>query len=523
MKNLKNVLTLVFLILVTYQINAQNVLNFKGHKNYVNLGNEYNFDADDAFTIEAWIRLDDQGNTSKTIMSKEDGSKGWRFLVTNNTQGGVLSFKLQNQSVGEVLFTKGLTNVRDDQWHHIAVSYNGSRSSNGVQLYVDGMPEIANLPATTIGNGASIANNSPACIGAIKSNIPINYFTGRIDELRIWTGVRSQALLNQYKDNELFCLPQENLLGYYTFNQGIAEGNNMGETNLIDHSGNNHNGTLMGFILDGFNSNWVGGQPVGLALTTDCDCVARDYCLAFGYNDDNVYINSVSTVKFDNLNTGPSGGYGDYRGKVVDFVAGGNDVLKVTRVLNNASVVTAAWVDWNQNGNFEVNERIMDNILTNNAVALSLFTVPNTALAGYTRMRVITDKNAALMNNPFIDPCDKLTEGEVEDYCVFVRRVTGGGAGTIGGINGVSAIPAPNPVYSGGRITTTTTSPIINAILVNPTTGQQQLPSVLSSQISATGSTTTQLGLPRNISAGLYNLVLLTQDGTSYSDNIRVR
>lgn len=519
--NLSTLFLLLCMVISNKSSNAQNTLDSSGPGDYVNLGNHYNFNAGTSFSIEAWVKVGHSTDFS-TIAAKHETVAGWRFEITNATQGGVVALHLQGKNPSSTIIVKGQTDVRDDQWHHVAVSYNGSKSSNGVHIYVDGNHDTDNMMPMVFDNASSMLNNEDVFVGArnLAAGTPTARLQGQIDEIRIWSGVRSGFNFNEYKDEELSCLPQENLIGYYQFNEGVADGNNQNVTNLPDLSGNQIDGTLVGFGLNGVGSNWSGGQPLGGSGIANCDCISTNYCIANGLNDNVLYINSVSTVKYDNLNTGSSGGYGDYRGDEIELVAGSTDVLKVTRGVNGGMVGIAAWVDWNQDGVFDnQTERIMGIANSSNAVALKVFDVPNTALAGHTRMRIISGLVLDITGIP--NACNNIAEGEVEDYCVNVRHVVGSGTGGVKAPP--SAQPYPNPILVGSRLTTSTTSLINIAVLVNPTTGQSIPLTILSSQTSATGGVSTQLLIPTSLSMGLYNLVLFTQDGTNYSDNIRIR
>ncbi len=69
-----------------------------------------------------------------------------------------------------------------------------------------------------------------------------------------------------------------------------------------------------------------------------------------------------------------------------------------------------AWIDYNQNGEFEVSEA-----LTPGAANTMLFTVPTSATPGLTGMRVVAGN---LLNSS--GPCDFITSGEVEDFGITI-------------------------------------------------------------------------------------------------------
>ena len=87
--------------------------------------------------------------------------------------------------------------VDTDRWYHIAVTYDGS-----YKMYIDGL-----LVATA--NGSPPAVNTRECIlGAMDqslnpSNKPVHYFTGWIDELRIWNVALEPEHIHQMMNQEI--------------------------------------------------------------------------------------------------------------------------------------------------------------------------------------------------------------------------------------------------------------------------------------------------------------------------------
>jgi hypothetical protein len=75
-----------------------------------------------------------------------------------------------------------------------------------------------------------------------------------IDEVRIWNTARTQTEIQNNMNSEI-ATSSSGLALYYTFNQGIAAGDNTGLIPLIDQTGNGNNGTLTNFALSGSTSN----------------------------------------------------------------------------------------------------------------------------------------------------------------------------------------------------------------------------------------------------------------------------
>ena len=79
----------------------------------------------------------------------------------------------------------------------------------------------------------------------------------------------------------------------------------------------------------------------------------------------------------------------------------------------NTNVTTIGlWIDYNQNGTFETTEQIPVTVYLGAGTATASFTVPATASAGVTGMRVIAT------NSMMSTPCATMYSGEVEDFTI---------------------------------------------------------------------------------------------------------
>jgi len=100
----------------------------------------------------------------------------------------------------------------------------------------------------------------------------------------------------------------------------------------------------------------------------------------------------------------------------------------------------AVWIDFNRNGEFDLNERILADGPNSNATASATFTVPADAFVSmtdykYVIMRVAMAKGAIPVN------CTSFASGEVEDYVVRISKLPVDNA-----INQTDILIYPNPV-----------------------------------------------------------------------------
>ncbi|REE08247.1 putative secreted protein (Por secretion system target) [Winogradskyella pacifica] len=202
-------------------------LVFDGGDDYINFGDNYNLNNTD-FSIEAWIKVNTTTGT-KTIFSKRDGTStasGYDLSLI----GDRLQFRYNGNT--NVVSTQP---INSDKWYHAAVTFDGSTYI----LYIDGF-EVRTRAGTT-----PTTNANKALIGAMDrtGDSPINYFDGKIDEVRIWDTQLSQTQIREMMNQEIKqdgsnvmgeVIPLEitgnlqwnSLIGYYQMNTG-SDGNNV--------------------------------------------------------------------------------------------------------------------------------------------------------------------------------------------------------------------------------------------------------------------------------------------------------
>lgn len=431
MKNIyiKKTLFILFILLsVTSFSQNPNALNFDGEDDYVNVKQAFNFNRKNAFSVEAWIKVSPDlpaGSTDglSQIVSKLDRNLvGWGMQIAPlaNGNNGQLEVYFSSQPNGfrNIIMIDGSINLRDDNWHHVAFSYDGSGNGKGVRLYIDGQYDAGLVISSDALVGGDITNKGEFNIGRFDGEgNPDEHLNGSIDELRIWDGVKSEKDIKANFNRELKG-NEPGLLGYFDFNQGIANGDNNTETSVRELTVNHNNGELLNFALKGNTSNFVDGV----------DFSKKAYCSSKGTTNDAAYIERVAIADVDingnvlgNLlldnTTKDNGGYADFTNMPI--------VSKQTRkliVLNSSQKIKSkpfwtVWIDYNQNGVFDDNEII---VKANDYNISKAFVIPFDAASGSLYMRVSLKENAfpnaceedGVNGNKFI--------GEVEDYLLDV-------------------------------------------------------------------------------------------------------
>lgn len=198
-------------------------LSVDGDGDYVEVAFANDLNTLSAITIEAWVKPD------ATYCCPTVVGNGWTRSYWLGLGWSVIRFYH-----GDRISVDGTTGIRRGQWTHIAVTYDGTTR----RYYVNGQLDIE----TTASNGPVRGNSPPVWLGIGGDFNGGYWFSGLIDEVRIWNVVRSQAEIQADMRRALDGL-QPGLLATWHF-----------DTNAQDAVGNHH-GTLRGdagFSSEGF-------------------------------------------------------------------------------------------------------------------------------------------------------------------------------------------------------------------------------------------------------------------------------
>jgi glucose/arabinose dehydrogenase len=254
-------------------------LELDGVDDVVDIQDEGYFDFTNAFTAEAWIRVKQFNKNNEAIISKGDA---WGIRREGTTDQ--ISFYING--IGTVT---GLTNVNDNQWHHIAAVFNGTQ----LRLYVDGW-----LDGEINAVGTPILNNRNVRLGGNPQTAGLN-FNGVIDEVRFWSIARSEQNIRErmhltLKGNET------GLMGYFQLNETTG----LSAFDLV----NGLLGNLLGNMTD---ANWVSSPvPIGNGVAFTANSVANG---AVNFTNTGLLINfgtnhpqgALVVTRIDNV--GPAG------------------------------------------------------------------------------------------------------------------------------------------------------------------------------------------------------------------------
>lgn len=171
--------------------------------------------SDSAGTIEAWFKVS-ASNYGYFFNSSDEATDNYVIGLAIDNNGLIYMYQRNNDTADNI---RGNSDVRDNIWHHVAVTSDGSAYS----IYLDGVAE--SLTVVTGANAgdwfSDTSNRDNITSGAIKRVSVSNYFYGAIDELKVYSQALSATeVLNNYNSAKRNYIQTQNtngLVGQWSF------------------------------------------------------------------------------------------------------------------------------------------------------------------------------------------------------------------------------------------------------------------------------------------------------------------
>ena len=197
------------------------ILSLDGNGSYVTVPNSPDLYLSN-FTLEAWVNAASTNSGEHAVIAKQYSiyRTGYRLGLSGNTPD------LGADDGSNPTVTVSTQVIDAGTWHHLCGTYDGSV----FRVYVDGF-----LSGSQVSTIQLQSSSFPLYLGQEPVNGQTRYFSGMVDEVRIWNTARSPDEINATR----FCRltgTETNLVAYWTFDDGTAR----------DLTGHGHNGTFSG-------------------------------------------------------------------------------------------------------------------------------------------------------------------------------------------------------------------------------------------------------------------------------------
>ena len=159
-------------------------LQFDGANDMVNIADANSLDLTNGMTLEAWVNPSNLTGY-KTVICKDRGTSGFSYVLSANNNASNVNNQRPNSRirVGSSNRTvTGNSKLPLNTWSHIACTYDGAN----FRYFINGV-QVANVEGT----GNITTTNDLLHIGG--TTVFNQFFSGRIDEVRIYNKALSQA------------------------------------------------------------------------------------------------------------------------------------------------------------------------------------------------------------------------------------------------------------------------------------------------------------------------------------------
>jgi hypothetical protein len=154
-------------------------------KRFADAGNVGDFGFDDRFSLALWVNPRKASGALVTRSVDEPQAEGYGIYLVN----GKVQVHLTKRWLDDALRVETIDRLEPGHWHHIAVSYDGSRLAVGVKVYLDG---VEAKTATLFDElNQSFQTKEPFRIGS--GGGPDARFDGLVDEVRMYGRVLEPA------------------------------------------------------------------------------------------------------------------------------------------------------------------------------------------------------------------------------------------------------------------------------------------------------------------------------------------
>lgn len=307
-----------------------NGLNFDGVDDYVLVSSSSALNITSNISLSAWIYRNSSGKYD-CIIGKDNyaGNNGYSLWIYNDDK---LTLRFGNSRI-----YKSNTSIPIGSWVHVAGTFDGTNA----KLYINGtLDSYYSASAPSSNSGLLYLGTPQDAVGN-----PLFNFSGTLEDIRIWNIALTQSAIQSSMNSELLG-NETGLVAYYSFNQGIAGGNNAAISIVTDKTANAFNGTLTNFTKNGASSNFVVGNftssivSSGLVLHLDAGNTSS-------YPGSGTTWTDLSSNGYNGtLTNGPT--FSSANGGSIVF-DGTNDVASFGNILNMglSSWTMSCWVKFN--------------------------------------------------------------------------------------------------------------------------------------------------------------------------------
>ncbi|MFN3192336.1 MAG: DUF1553 domain-containing protein [Aureliella sp.] len=159
------------------------------------LGQIGNFSRDQAFSHSEWIRTEKLNQVSAPLARMDEANmhRGWDLYFEN----GELAVHIIDSWPGNAIKVRtNKAGLKAKQWHHVAVTWDGSGKPEGISIFVDGEKKATRVATNTLKADADVRTDTPFRIGQRSTG---STFDGSVQDLHFFGKALSPDEVNQVR------------------------------------------------------------------------------------------------------------------------------------------------------------------------------------------------------------------------------------------------------------------------------------------------------------------------------------
>ncbi len=160
---------------------------------HIDCGNEIVLDRDAQLTLEAWIIVAGHTGASQGIITKANSNSPWDGISFFVNDGLGLRFTLSSDSSNQITVATGNNTVPLNKWIHVIATYDGSSTSAGMKIYVNGQEQVVTASGALTG---TVRNSYSISIASFNGNGL--WFNGAVDEAAVYLRALSASEIHAH-------------------------------------------------------------------------------------------------------------------------------------------------------------------------------------------------------------------------------------------------------------------------------------------------------------------------------------
>jgi hypothetical protein len=203
-----------FFLFISFSSYSQSnyAVNFDGTDDYVSLPATVAVSQLNTFTIEAWVYWNGINNGCIYSETVQGNNNPMFSIIPRSSDGGGIELTFRDNGATGLILQPATATVTANTWVHVAVV---RTSATNMKLYINGvLKDDATFTAPASWTPTKV--NAGVRWRASQSD----FFSGKIDELRIWNTARTQAQIKANMFNKNLANNATGLVAYYKMNDG---------------------------------------------------------------------------------------------------------------------------------------------------------------------------------------------------------------------------------------------------------------------------------------------------------------